>query len=203
MAAARRLQDIGVEVLLKATVESVDGSGVHLADGRDLRAATIVWTAGVKASPLAAGLGAQLASGGRVKTLPTLQLEAHPEVLVAGDMAYIERMGAPLPQLAPVALQQGKTAARNIAAMVRNTALSDFHYFDRGTMATIGRNAAVVQIGRLHFSGFAGWVIWLAVHLVNLITFRSRVIVLINWAYDYLFYDRPVRLMLRAEREGG
>jgi len=140
--------------------------------------------------------------GGRISVEPTLQLPGHPEVYVIGDMVHLEQNGEALPQLAAVAMRQGKMAARNIAAGLAGKPLRPFHYPLQGWMlATIGRNSAVVQVRRLHVDGFLGWVSWLTLHLALLISFRSRILVLINWAYAYFFYDRPVRLMVRAARE--
>ena len=178
---------------------------VVLGTGEVIPAATVIWTAGIQASPLAGLLGQASGvtpgRGGRVVVDDHLRVPGHQRVFCIGDMAEATHEGKPLPQLAAVALQQGKSVARAIAADVRGRPAKPFHYFDRGTMATIGRNAAVVEIRGVTLKGFIGWVTWLAVHLVLLITFRSRILVLINWAYDYLFYDRPVRLIVRAARE--
>jgi len=135
-------------------------------------------------------------AGGRVHVLPTLQLADHPEVYVVGDLVHVEQQGRPLPMIAPVAIQQGTTAARNILRHMRGEEPVPFHYRDRGTMATIGRNAAVAHFAGFAVTGFAAWVVWLSVHLVKLIGFRNRLLVLINWAWDYLFYERAVRLIL-------
>jgi len=196
-----RLRKMGVEVLLDAAVESVEEDAVRLKDGRAIPAGTVVWTAGVQAAPLAGHLGVAPGRVGRVPVQETLQLEGHPEVYVIGDMALAVSDGRPLPQLAGVAQQEGKRAARNIERQLRGLEPEPFRYFDRGTMATIGRNAAVVDIRGIRLRGFLGWVTWLMVHLVLLISFRNRVLVLLSWAYDYFFYDRPVRLIVRADRE--
>ena len=199
--AVARLLRMGVQVILGSAVEEIGLEEVRLTDGTVLPAATVVWTAGVKASGLGAQLGVELERGGRVPVGPTLQLAGHPEVFVIGDLAHAEDQdGRPLPQLAAVAQQQGKAVARAVQAIVRGQTPQPFHYRDRGILATIGRNAAVVQMGRVRFHGFIGWVTWLTVHLILLISFRSRILVLINWAYDYFFYDRPVRLILWAAR---
>ena len=199
--AVARLQRMGVQVILGSAVEEIEPEEVRLKDGTVLPAATVVWTAGVKASGLGAQLGVELGRGGRVPVAPTLQLAGHPEVFVIGDLAHaVDQDGRPLPQLAAVAQQQGKAVARAIKAVVKGRPPEPFRYRDRGILATIGRNAAVVQMGKLRFHGFIGWVTWLTVHLILLISFRSRILVLINWAYDYFFYDRPVRLILRAAR---
>jgi NADH dehydrogenase len=128
----------------------------------------------------------------------TLQVRGHPAVFVIGDLAGPVDGGPPLPMLIPVAMQQGRHVARTIADLVENGSASAFRYKDPGIMATIGRNSAVAQLGRVELSGFLGWLMWLAVHLVNVISFRSRILVLVNWAWDYLFYDRPIRLIVRA-----
>jgi NADH dehydrogenase len=122
----------------------------------------------------------------------------HPVVFVIGDLAGAEDGGAPLPMLIPVAMQAGRHVAASISDMVQNGGASAFRYKDPGFMATIGRNSAVAQLGAVRLSGFLGWAMWLVVHLINIVSFRSRVVVLINWAWDYLFYDRPVRLIVRA-----
>ena len=199
--AEARLRKMGVEVLLNTAVESVETDAVKLKDGRAIPAATVVWTAGVQAAPLAGNLGVAPGHGGRVPVQPTLQLDGHPEVYVIGDMALALSDGLPLPQLASVAQQQGKRAARNVERQLRGLEPEPFRYFDRGTMATIGRNAAVADIRGIRLRGFLGWVTWLLVHLVLLISFRNRVLVMMSWAYDYFFYDRPVRLVVRADRE--
>ena len=199
--AVARLKRMGVEVMLDSAVETIGEEDVRLLDGTIIPAATMVWTAGVKASALGRQLGVELGRGGRVPVEPTLQLPAHPEVFVIGDLAHVVDIGGKaLPQLAAVAIQQGKAVARGIKSLAAGGPVEPFRYKDKGILATIGRNAAVVQMGRLRFHGFAGWVTWLTVHLVLLISFRSRVLVLISWAYDYFFYDRPVRLILRAGR---
>jgi NADH dehydrogenase len=199
--AVARLQRMGVTVMLGSAVEEIGEEEVRLTDGSVIPAATVVWTAGVKASGLGRQLGVELGRGGRVPVTPSLQLEGHPEVFVIGDMAHaVDADGNPLPQLAAVAVQQGKAVARGLKALAAGRTVAAFRYRDKGILATIGRNAAVVQVGRLRVHGFVGWVTWLTVHLVLLISFRSRILVLINWAYDYFFYDRPVRLILEAAR---
>ena len=199
--AVARLQRMGVKVMLRSAVEEIGENEVRLKDGTIIPAATVVWTAGIKASGLGRQLGVELGRGGRVPVTSTLQLQDHPEVFVIGDLAHaVDLAGNPLPQLAAVAVQQGRAAARGVKALASGRPVAAFRYRDKGILATIGRNAAVVQVGRLRFHGFAGWVTWLTVHLVLLISFRSRVLVLINWAYDYFFYDRPVRLILGAAR---
>jgi len=195
-AALRSLRHKQVEVWLKALVKEVGPGEIELTDGRRLAAGSIVWTAGVRASNVGGMLGVELDRQGRVPVGPTLQVPDRPEVLVIGDLAGLDR----LPMLIPVAMQQAKHAATVISALAAGRAPRPFEYHDPGMMATIGRNSAVAQIGRLRLSGFPGWVLWLTVHLLNIVTFRARLVALVNWAYDYLFYDRPVRIMVTAEQ---
>ncbi len=197
-AARRSLEKKGVEVTLKAKVAEVSDNSIRLAGGEEISANTVVWTAGVRASDVGALLGVELGRQSRVPVDPTLQLPGHPVVFVIGDLAGAVDGGTPLPMLIPVAMQEGRRVAATIADMARNGGATAFVYKDPGTMATIGRNSAVAQLGRVRLTGFPGWVMWLTVHLVNVVSFRSRVLVLINWAWDYLFYDRPIRLIVRA-----
>ncbi|BAS26466.1 pyridine nucleotide-disulfide oxidoreductase [Limnochorda pilosa] len=195
-----RLEAKRVEVRLGAAVTRATDERVYLKDGTSIATRTLVWTAGVQASDLAAGLGVATARGGRVVVNPTLQLPDHPEVSCIGDMAYLEdEAGRPLPQVAPVAIQQGEHAARNIRRQIEGRKPLPFRYHDRGTMVTIGRNAAVAQVRGRPVRGFPAWLAWLGVHLVNLIGFRNRLLVLVNWAWSYLFYDRGVRLISESE----
>ncbi|MGI8550122.1 MAG: NAD(P)/FAD-dependent oxidoreductase, partial [Dehalococcoidia bacterium] len=204
--ALRRLRQKGVEVLLQRQVVRLDEQGVLLQDGTEIRTSLIVWAAGVRAVDLSRDLSASLGRGGRVPVLPTLQLPNHPEVYVIGDMAELRQNGEILPMLAPVALQEGRLAAMNIARQVTGQRLLPFHYADRGTMATIGRSAAVAQVGPLSLTGFPAWLAWLGLHIVELIGFRNRLLVLVNWAWDYLFFERGVRVItepLRVDQPSG
>jgi len=201
--AVARLRKKGVEVRFNAAVASYDGRQVELQDGSRLPAATLIWAAGVKGEEILGRAGLTLAKQGRAVVEPTLQVPGHPEVFVVGDAAYLEADGQPLPMMAPVAIQQGKTAARNILNLLSGAPLEEFRYRDPGSLATIGRNAAVARVKGLKFSGFAAWVVWLAVHLFWLIGFRNRLLVLINWAWDYFFYERAVRWIHSGrDREG-
>lgn len=198
-AAMRRIErKKGIRILLNAPVREVGTGVLRLQDGRAVATETVIWTAGVCAAALAATLGQPLGRAGRVLVEPTLQLRGHAEVSAIGDVAEID--GYVLPLLAPVAIQQGQWAARNIARQLRGEPALAFHYRDKGIMATIGRNAAVVQIGPIRVEGFVGWVVWLFVHLLMIISFRSRLVVLLNWAWDYFLYDRPIRLISRQDR---
>lgn len=197
-AAARSLANKDVEVWFNALVATADVGGVTLRDGRRLDARTVVWTAGVKASGLGAALGLPTARGGRVPVDGFLNPDGRRNVFVVGDLADYEQDGQPLPMLIPVGMQEARHAASVIRALVEGAIPRDFRYSDPGIMATIGRNSAVAQLGRIRLSGFPGWVFWLAVHLYNVVSLRSKLLVLIDWAWDYLFFDRPIRLILRA-----
>ena len=140
---------------------------------------------------------------GRVKVDRHLRVLDHPEVYVIGDMAELRQGGDVLPMLAPVALQQGKVAAHNLLRQWRGQPLEPFHYVDRGTMATVGRSAAVAQVGPLSLVGFVAWLAWLGLHLIELIGFRNRLLVLINWAWDYFFFERGVRVITEPVRSEG
>jgi len=196
-AALDRLRRMGVDVRLSAPVADTRPGVLVFKDGTELEAETIVWAAGVRASPLAEALGVALGRGARVKVEPTLTLPGHPEVFVIGDMAYLEgyRPGVPYPMVAPVAIQMGEQAARNIIARTRRNPMKPFRYFDKGQMATIGRSAAVLDAFGIQLTGWPAWVGWLFVHLMELVGFRNRALVLLNWAYSYFTYDRGVRLI--------
>lgn len=199
--ALSRLRSMGVDIRLHASVASVEDGKVTFADGSSLDAGVVVWAAGVRAAPLADMLGVKLARGGRVPVTPTLNLAEHPEVFVIGDMAYLEylpRQGAqqsPYAMVAPVAIQMGERAARNILARIRRRPQKPFRYFDKGNMATIGRRAAVLDSFGIRLTGYLAWMGWLVVHLMFLVGFRNRVVVLLNWAYSYFTYDRGLRLI--------
>lgn len=197
-AARRSLEKKHVELMLETKVESVAGGHIRLAGAKDIAAETVIWTAGVRASDVGKASGARTGRQARIEVGETLQVPGHPEAFVIGDLAGAKDGDGMLPMLIPVAMQAGKHVAACVDDMVHGRAARAFRYRDPGIMATIGRNSAVAQLGRVRLSGFPGWVMWLGVHLVNVISFRSRLLVLINWAWDYLFYDRPVRLIVRA-----
>ena len=187
-----------VEILLNARLTDYNGQRVTLADGAHIDTCTLIWTAGVRSSELTDRLGVQQAASGRVRVEPTLQLPGHPEVFVIGDAAYLEdRQGQSLPMLATVAQQEARAAAKNIRKTLTGEKLEPFQYKDPGLLATIGRNAAVARIWGLSFSGFIAWAIWVVLHIYRLIGFRNRLVVLINWAWDYVFYDNQIRLITR------
>ena len=194
-AARRGLESLGVEVRLSAGVTHCDAMGVSLGEER-IEARTIVWAAGVQASPAAAWLGAETDKIGRVKVGPQLTLPGHPNIFVVGDTAHVPgRDGKPLPGVAPVAKQQGRYAARLIARRLAGGESEPFGYRDFGAMAAIGRKRAVVEKGRLTLTGFPAWLLWSVTHIYFLIGFRNRVVVAMNWAWNYLTYQRGTRLI--------
>ncbi len=192
--AREQLERLGVEVRTSAKVTGVEPGRVLLGD-TPLPSAVTLWAAGVAASPLGRMLGAT-DHAGRVLVAPDLSVPGHPEVFVIGDLASVTGAdGKPLPGLAPVAMQQGRAVARNIGRELRGRAREPFRYRDRGTMATIGRAAAVADFGKIHVTGFLAWVLWLFVHIMFLIGFRNRVLVMVEWAWSYLTYERAARLI--------
>ena len=198
-AAAKSLERLGVEVRTGTLVDSYDGAVLRLRSGETIRAGTLVWAAGVKASPLPATLGVPLDPAGRVPVLPTLQMREHPHVFVVGDAAHLDTPSGPVPALAPPAMQMGRTAAENLARLVAGEPLRPFVYKDPGTMATIGRKAAVCAIHGLKLTGFAAWLTWLFVHLMQLVGFRNRVVVFVDWAFQYVFYRPASPIILSIE----
>jgi NADH dehydrogenase len=187
--AERSLTAKGVTVRFGVRVEGYDGSWVSLAGGERLSAGTLLWAAGIRASQLAASSGLPSGPQGRIRVETTLQVSGHPDVYVIGDAAYLEQDGEALPMVAQVAMQMGVHAALNIQHQLRHEKPRPFRYRDLGTMATIGRKSAVAFIGGVKLSGFVAWIAWLALHIVQLIGFRNRMVVLVNWAWNYLLYD--------------
>ncbi len=193
--AARQLEKLGVEVRTRALVTGVDHEGVQLGEER-LPARTVLWAAGVAASPLGRTLGAALDRAGRVLVQPDLSLPGHPEVLVIGDLAALTQDGRPVPGVAPAAMQMGRHAARAIRCSLSGRPRPAFRYVDKGSLATIGRKAGVALFGRVKLSGFPAWAAWLAVHIFFLIGFRNRLVVMLDWAWAYFSYRRNARLIL-------
>jgi len=194
----RLLENKRVEILTDTKLVDYNGQTVTLGDGGHIDAHTLIWTAGVKAAEIADRLGVGQAGSGRVRVADNLQIPNHPEVFVIGDAAHlINGNGQPLPMLSTVAIQQGKVTARNIQRIIKGEKPEPFHYKDPGLLATIGRNAAVARIWGLSFSGFIAWLIWVFLHIYRLIGFRNRLLVLINWAWEYFFYENQVRLITK------
>jgi NADH dehydrogenase len=197
-ATRRLLHSKNVEVMENTRLIGYNGRQVTLADETIIDTHTLIWTAGVRSAEITDRLGVPQAAGRRIRVEPTLQLPGHPEVFVIGDAAYLEDdKGAPLPMLATVAQQEAKTAAHNLKRILKGDPPKPFQYKDPGLLATIGRNAAVARIWGLSFSGFIAWVIWVGLHIYRLIGFRNRILVLINWAWDYFFYENQVRLITK------
>jgi NADH dehydrogenase len=192
--AVTQLQHLGIVVRTKTMVTGVDEHGVTLGQER-IEARTVLWAAGVSASPLAKSLGAPLDKAGRVKVERDLTIPGHPEVFVIGDLAILEQDGKPVTGLAAVAVQEGPHAAKNIVRAVQGRPLEPFHYVDKGTLATIGRAAAVANFGRVKLSGLVAWLMWLFVHVFLLIGFRNRFLVMFSWAWTYFTYERGARLI--------
>lgn len=200
--ARRQLEKLGVEVLTGTPVSDINSDGFQLGD-QFVPARTVVWAAGVAASPLARTLDVPLDRAGRVPVQPDLTLDGHPEIFVAGDLAALSQAdGRPVPGVAPAAKQMGKHVAAIIRARLENKpAPGPFKYQDFGNLATIGRMAAIVHLGRLQLSGVLAWWFWLAAHVFFLIGFRNRVVVLLNWAVAYWSYQRSARIIFGDDRE--
>lgn len=199
--AAKQLHDLGVEVRTNAMVTNVEPGCVTVGTEK-IPATVILWGAGVSASPLGKMLGVATDRAGRVEVDPDLTVPGHPEVFVAGDLAASKmKDGKLVPGLAPAAIQMGKFAGRQIRRSVAGKPREEFHYVDKGTLATIGRSKAVADLGRLHFSGFFAWLAWLFIHLLFLIGFRNRFMVMAEWAWDYVTYNHSARLITDTAEE--
>jgi NADH dehydrogenase len=204
--ALRQLEDLGVEVRLSSPVQTIREDEVELQSGEIIRASNIIWAAGVSASPLTTKLGVELDRAGRVKVNPDLTLPGHREVFAIGDMALVMQAdGRPVPGVSPAAMQMGVYVGKLIGDEVRHGPPDSvrplFKYWDKGTMATIGRSAAVAWIGRFKFSGLLAWLAWLFVHLIFLVGFRNRLAVILQWMYSYFSYKRSARLITNLPPE--
>jgi NADH dehydrogenase len=197
--AKRQLERLGVEVRLNSAVSDVRLGEIQVAEQK-MHATLVLWAAGVLASPLGLALGGPVDRAGRVLVEQDLSLPGHPEVFVIGDLASLKQTdGTQLPGVAPVAMQQGRWVAREIAADLAGNRREPFRYVDKGSLATIGRAAAVAQFGKLHISGYVAWLSWLFIHIFFLIGFRNRILVMIQWAWSYFTYDRSARLITGAD----
>jgi NADH dehydrogenase len=201
--AEESLIGLGVRPITGAVVTAIDEAGVTVRRGAQeerIATRTVLWAAGVAASPLGRILaersGAQLDRAGRVMVEPDLSVAGHPEILVVGDLAnFSHQTGKPLPGVAPVAMQQGRYAAQLVRGRLAAKTPAPFHYHDKGSLATIGRAAAVADFGRIHMHGMLAWLTWLFVHLLYLVEFDNRLLVLIQWAYTYITRNRGARLI--------
>ena len=206
-AAEESLKRLGVHTRTGARVTDIDERGVVFKSGikeTRIAAKTILWAAGVQASPLGKMLanrtGVVLDKAGRVSVGPDLAIPGHPEILVIGDLTAFLQEGKQLPGVAPTAIQQGEYAAKLIKDRLRNEKTKPFHYLDKGSLATIGRNSAVAQIGPVQFSGILAWMAWLFIHLLYIVEFENRLLIVVQWAYDYFTYNRGARLITGEEQ---
>jgi NADH:ubiquinone reductase (H+-translocating) len=201
--AEEQLRRLGVEIHTSTMVTGVEPGAVRLGETR-LSATVTLWAAGVAASPLGTKLGVPVDRAGRVLVHPDLSIPGHPEVFVIGDLASLrDEHGKMLPGVAPVAMQEGVATADNIARDLQGESRRPFHYFDKGSLATIGRAAAVAQFGKVHISGFIAWLSWLFIHIFFLIGFRNRIIVMLQWAWSYVTFERGARLITGDTRLPG
>jgi NADH dehydrogenase len=199
--AVQFLQQLGVNVLLGAAVKDYDGSAIKLQDGSAITSKTLIWAAGV-VGEMPQGLDKSIIQrGNRIKVDAYNRVEGHANIFAIGDVAAMpgtdERFPNGHPMVAPVAMQQGQLLARNFPKLLAGQELEAFRYFDKGSMATVGRNKAVVDIHKVRFQGWLAWVAWLGLHLLMLVGFRNKLIVLTNWIWNYLSYDRGTRLIVR------
>jgi NADH dehydrogenase len=198
--AQRQLEALGVQVRLQEKVKRIGSGEVELESGETIRTGNIVWAAGVAATPLTKKLGVELDRAGRVKVNPDLSTPGHAEVFAIGDMALVlGKDGKPVPGVSPAAMQMASHVARIIEAELASAnpaPRAPFRYWDKGTMATIGRSSAVAQVGKLHLSGMMAWLAWLVIHLVFLVGFRNKIAVLFQWFYSYITYKRGARIVV-------
>ena len=197
--AARDLNDLGVEVRVGSMVTGVGPDGVMVGSEK-IRARTAFWAAGNLSSPLGKFLGAPLDRAGRLQVNPDLSVPGVPNVFIVGDLASLVQDGRPIPGVGPAAIQEGKSAAKNILRELRHEARKPFHYWNKGDLAVIGRSRAIADLGWIRFSGWFAWVFWLVVHITYLIGFRNRIAVLTEWAYAYFTSQAGVRLITDVER---
>ncbi len=192
-AAERALLRLGVRTRVGTGVAAIDAGGVTLDGGERIESRTVLWAAGVKASPVGAMLGGELDRSGRVRVTNTCQLPGRPEVFVIGDMAVLE--GMDLPGVAPVAMQQGRYVSEAVEKLMAGGTLAPFVYVNKGNLATIGRAAAIADFGKIRMTGFVAWLLWLFIHIMYLVGFRNRVQVFVHWAFQYLSFNRGARLI--------
>ncbi len=197
--ATRDLESLGVQVWTSSKVTNIDREGVEAGDER-IRAATVLWAAGVEASGIGRQLGAETDRQGKVMVEGDLSLKQHPNVFVIGDMAHLaDQTGKPLPGTAPVAMQEGRFVAHCILRELHQQPRESFHFVDKGQMATIGQSRAIVELGRLHIAGWFAWVLWLIIHIYYLTGFKNRLLVVAQWAWSYLTFGRGARLIVDKE----
>jgi len=197
--ATRDLETLGVQVWVSTKVTGIDADGVAAGNER-IRAATVLWAAGVEASKLGRQVSSETDRQGRVMVEPDLTVKQHTNVFVIGDMANCSHQnGKPLPGTAPVAMQQGRYVGRTIRGDLKGLKRQPFHFVDKGQMATIGRSRAILEVGRLRLAGFPAWVLWLIIHIYYLTGFKNRLLVVAQWAWSYLTFGRGARLIVNRE----
>ena len=197
--ATEDLKDLGVEVRVNSSVTGVGHEGVSIG-GETIHARTVFWAAGNNASPVGRFLGGPLDHAGRIQVRPDLSVPAHPEVFVVGDLAALVQDGRQVPGVGPAAIQEGKSAGKNIVRDLRHQPRKNFRYRNKGDLATIGRSRAIADLGWIRFAGRPAWFFWLFVHIMYLVGFRNRANVLLEWAYDYFTYQHGARLITDVER---
>ncbi|MGZ3699583.1 MAG: NAD(P)/FAD-dependent oxidoreductase [Bdellovibrionota bacterium] len=191
-----KLAKLGVEVRVGGRVERIDEDGV-IVSGTRVHSRTVIWTAGVSASPAGKWLGAEMDRAGRVRVQPDLSVAGHPEIFVIGDTALVVQDGKPVPGVAPAAMQEARYVAQTIRrAVAGKTERAPFRYRDKGNLATVGRAFAIADFGKMRLYGFLAWILWLVVHIFYLIGFRNRVVVMLEWAWAYLTFQRGARLIV-------
>ena len=201
--AVRDLEHLGVQIQTGSAVTQIDADGVEIGEQR-IRSSTVLWAAGVKASPLGQMAGLDVDRQGRVLVQSDLSVPDHPRIFVAGDQANLTSPSSkPLPGTAPVAMQQGRYLAQTIRRDINGQPRIPFRFIDKGQMATIGRSKAIVEIGRIRIAGFVAWLIWLVVHIYYLTGFKNRLLVVLQWAWSYLFFRRGARLIVTKEWQFG
>lgn len=193
------LEELGVTIYLNARVQSYNGKVLSLVDGRNINSQTVIWSAGVKGVVLDGLDPAIVVRGNRIKVDKTNKIDGYDNIYAIGDVAAMITEETPNghPGVAPAAMQQGKLLAKNLLLKIGGKATQDFKYFDKGSMATVGRNRAVVDINKIHFQGIFAWFVWMFVHLMTLVGFRNKLVVFVNWVWSYFSYDRGTRLIIR------
>ncbi|MEI7878745.1 MAG: FAD-dependent oxidoreductase, partial [Planctomycetota bacterium] len=196
------LERLGVEVRTDSLVTAIDAHGVCIGK-EQIFARTVLWAAGVSASPLGKLLGTPTDRSGRVLVAADLSIQGHTEVFVVGDLINLQQGGQPIPGIAPVAIQSGRAAAKNILRRINGKQTLPFHYVDKGSLATIGRASAVGKVAGFELSGYLAWFLWWLVHIAFLVGFRNRLVVMLSWAWQYFAFSRGARLITGRGWEPG
>lgn len=200
--ALKYVKEFGVNIWLNTMVTDFNGDEVTIADGKKIKCETVIWTAGVKGNPIA-GLSPESIVGNRILVDEFCQVKNHPNIYAIGDVAAMIKEDLPKghPMVAPVAIQQGDLVAKNIIAIIKGKPTKAFKYVDKGSMATVGRNKAVMESNGIKMGGFIAWLAWLFVHVMSLVGFRNKITVTLGWLYNYFTYDRTLRLIIRPFKQ--